>query len=200
MDGVEPVDPRLAQQVSFVLEADKLKQVLRRTTLADGSRRENSAEHSWHLALAALVLAEHASEPVDLARVVWMLVVHDLVEIDAGDTFAYDKEERASQAERERRAADRLFALLPDDQAADLRALWDEFERQQTPDARFAAAVDRIQPVLLNYASGGVAWREHGVSAEQVRERNRHVGEAAPELWALIAAVIDEARHRGWLG
>ena len=127
----------------------------RRTTIVGGGRRENSAEHSWHLALFALVLAEHADEPVDVARVVTMLLLHDLVEVDAGDTFIYDEDGLASKAEREAAAADRLFGLLPDDQGTGLRALWEEFEARQTPDARFAAALDRLQPVLLNDANDG---------------------------------------------
>jgi putative hydrolases of HD superfamily len=193
------VEQRLGAQVSFMLEADRLKSVLRRTTLADGSRRENSAEHSWHLALAALVLAEHTREPIDLARVLSMLVVHDLVEIDAGDTFAYDEAGRADQAQRERLAAERIFALLPDDQAGSLRGLWEEFDRRETADARFAAAVDRLQPVLLNLASGGIAWRENAIRGQQVRERNRHVADGAPALWDLVQETVDEAVERGWL-
>lgn len=190
---------RIDDQVAFLLEADRLKSVLRRTTLADGSRRENSAEHSWHLALFAIALHEHAEGDVDLLRVLKMLVLHDLVEIDAGDTFAYDEVGRADQQERERRAADRIFGFLPTDQEMELRALWDEFDLRETDDARFAAAVDRLQPVLLNLASDGDTWLEHGIHAEQVRERNAHVADGAPALWGLVQDSIETAVDNGWL-
>ncbi len=195
----EAAADRLADQLAFLLEADRLKHVLRRTTIADGSRRENSAEHSWHLALFAAVLAEHAAEPVDVSRAIRMLLIHDVVEIDAGDTFAYDDAARVTKQSREQDAADRLFALLPDDQAAEWRALWDEFEAGRTPDARFAAAIDRLQPILLNHASGGVAWREHGIRAGQVRARNRRTRQAAPALWDHAQQVIDAAVADGHL-
>lgn len=190
---------RLDEQIAFLLEADRLKGVLRRSKLADASRRENSAEHSWHLALFAAILVEHAAEEVDLLRVVRMLLVHDLVEIDAGDTFAYDAEATETKIQRERRAADRLFALLPEDQAEEWRALWDEFEARETTDARFAAAVDRLQPVLLNHASGGASWVEHGISADQVIAFNRHIEEGAPLLWDHAKRVIADATEAGHL-
>lgn len=190
---------RLGRQLAFVLEIDRLKTILRQTAIADGSRRENSGEHSWHLAMMALVLAEHSPEPVVLERVLGMLLVHDIVEIDAGDTFAYDTTGNLDKLEREERAAERIFGLLPDDQAAEIRVLWDEFEVRETPEARFAAALDRLQPILLNMATEGRAWREHGVTAEMVLERNRHVAEGAPALWEHIRGLVDEAVGRGWL-
>ena len=190
---------RLEAQLGFLLEADRLKTVLRRNPLTDGSRRENTAEHSWHLALFACVLAEHAAEPVHLDRVIRMLLVHDLVEVDAGDTFAYDPAAHADKAEREHRAADRIFALLPDEQARDYRALWDEFEARATLEARFAFAVDRLQPILMNAAAEGLAWQEHGVHADQVRDYNRHIHDGAPELWRHAQRVIDDAVARGVL-
>ncbi len=150
---------RLAQQMAFIIEIDRLKTVLRRTLIADGSRHENSAEHSWHLALAAMVLAEHSDEPVALLRVLQMLLVHDIVEIDAGDTFYYDDAGRQDKAEREQRAADHLFGLLPDDQAAELHALWTEFEARQTAEARFANALDRLMPLIHNTLNDGHTWR-----------------------------------------
>lgn len=192
-------DERLGRQIEFVLECDRAKAVLRRNPLSDGSRRENDAEHSWHLALMALVLAEHADEPVDVGRVVRMLLVHDLVEIDAGDTFVYDDAAHADKEDRERRAADRIFGLLPDDQGAELRQLWEEFEARETPEARFAGAVDRLSPLLLNRASGGGAWREHGVRAEQVLELNARIGEAAPGLWEYAKGLIHDAVDEGLL-
>lgn len=190
---------RLQQQLRFVLEADRLKTVLRQTFLADASRQENSAEHSWHLALMAFLLAEHVGEEMDIGRVALMLLLHDLVEIEAGDTFAYDAEASLDKAVREREAADRIFGLLPDDQAASFRMLWEEFEHRTTPEARFANALDRLQPVLLNFHSGGEGWRRWDVNAEQVLERNRPIGDASPSLWHHARGLIHEARQRGWL-
>jgi len=189
--------PRLAAQIHFILEIDKLKSVLRRTSILEGSRRENSAEHSWHLAMMALLLAEYGPPDLDLTRVLKMVLVHDLVEIDAGDTFCYDETGRADQNERERRAADRLFALLPPDLGVELRTLWEEFDSRATPDARFAAALDRLQPVLLNYTSGGGTWREHRVTRDQVVERNQPMGDGAPELWEYARSLIEDAAARG---
>ena len=162
------------------MEADRLKQVERQTAIIGGSRRENTAEHSWHLGLFALVLAEHADEPVDLARVVAMVLVHDLVEIDAGDTFAYDETGYETKAAREQAAADRLFGLLPDGQGGQLRALWEEHEAGDTADARFANALDRLQPVLLNHAAGTDApWVRHGITYEQIVRRNAVIADGS---------------------
>jgi putative hydrolase of HD superfamily len=197
--GMPDVD-RLARQLAFVLELDRLKTVLRRTLLTDRSRHENSAEHSWHIALMAVVLAEHSDEAVDVARVVKMLLVHDVVEIDAGDTYVYDVEATLGKAEREERAAERLFGLLPEDQAADVRALWDEFETRATPEARFAHAIDRLQPLLHNFATEGQAWRHHGVTADRVESVNRHMAEGSDRLWQHARQLIAEAVERGYLG
>jgi putative hydrolases of HD superfamily len=191
--------PQLADRVRFVFELDRLKQVLRRTVVTDGSRRENSAEHSWHLAMMALVLSDAADEPVDPLRVALLVLVHDIVEIDAGDTFVYDTDGNATKAERERAAAERIFGLLPSGQAEELRAHWAEFEHGTSADARFARALDRLQPLLLNYASAGQAWREHDITADRVREVNSTIGEGSQELWALAQRVIDDAVARGWL-
>jgi putative hydrolase of HD superfamily len=191
---------RVEKQIEFAREIDRLKRVERRTLLADGSRLENSAEHSWHIALLAVLLVEHAKDrEIDLLRVVRMLLVHDLVEIDAGDTYCYDEEGRRGQADRERRAAERIFGLLPEDQAAALRAAWEEFDRGETPEARFAAALDRVQPVLLNHSSGGKSWVEHGIRRDQVLERIRPAKEGAPALWKVAAELLDDAVERGWL-
>jgi putative hydrolase of HD superfamily len=197
----EPEGPnaRLDAQIRFVVEIDKVKHVLRQTDLMDGSRRENDAEHSWHLAVMALLLAEHAAGDVDPARVVRMVLIHDLVEIDAGDTFCYDEEGAKDKAEREQAAADRIFAMLPDDQAADFRALWDEFEARETPDAKFAASLDRLQPLLHNYHTQGAAWRRHGIVRSQVVSRNRHIAEGAPALWEYARRLIDDAVAKGYL-
>ncbi|MCB0998366.1 MAG: HD domain-containing protein [Acidimicrobiales bacterium] len=179
--------------IAFFMELDRLKGVERRNRLADGSRRENTAEHSWHLGMAALVFAGHATEPVDVARAVAMALAHDIVEIDAGDTFAYDQGEHlASKVEREQAAADRLFGLLPEAAARHLRELWDEYERGDTPEARYVMAIDRMAPMLLNLAEGGTTWREHGITRERVVERNApHVEPVLPGVWARARAALD---------
>lgn len=181
---------RLTRQAAFLTETDKLKQILRRTLLADGSRRENTAEHSWHIALTAMVLREYAAEPIDFALVMEMLAVHDLVEIDADDTFAYDAEGNRTRAEREARAADRLFGMLPADVGDRLRALWEEFESHRTAEARFANAVDRFQPFLQNLATNGGTWRIHHPTREQVLERMDPVRTALPALWPFVRDAI----------
>jgi putative hydrolase of HD superfamily len=190
---------RLAQQLAFLLEIDRLKLINRQTLIADGSRRENDAEHSWHLAVMASLLAEYAPPGVDIARVTRMLLVHDIVEIDAGDTYCYDQAACQTQRQREEAAADRIFALLPGDQGREMRKLWEEFESRATPESRFAAALDRIQPVLLNYHTQGRAWLEHGVTRAQVIERNRHIEAGAPRLWAYVAQLIEDAVTKGYL-
>jgi putative hydrolases of HD superfamily len=191
---------RLSQQIRFLVEVDKLKHILRQTWLMDQSRRENDAEHSWHVSLLAVLLVEHATEPeLDLLRVVKMLLVHDLVEIDAGDTFVYDEIGARDKPEREARAAQRIFGLLPPDQALAIRALWEEFEARQTSEARYAAALDRFQPILHNYFTEGKAWRQHGITSQQVLARNRHMAEGAPVLWEHIQALVREAVQKGYL-
>ena len=188
---------RLQRQLAFLVEADRLKGILRQTTLCDASRAENSAEHSWHLALMAAVLAEHAPPGTDVARAMRMALVHDLVEIDAGDTFAYDPAANAGKAEREQRAATRVFGLLPPEQAAELRALWEEFEAQATPEARFANAIDRLQPLLNNHHSGGGSWKAHGVSRDQVLRRMAPIEAAMPGAWPFVLAIVQQNCERG---
>ena len=191
---------RLESQVRFILEVDKLKEVFRQTICTGSRRPENDAEHSWHLCLAVLVLAEHANEPrLDVLKVLKMLILHDLVEIDAGDTFAYDAARMAGQHEREALAADRIFGLLPADQCADFRALWDEFEERKTAESKFAAAIDRFQPVLLNCSTEGAAWKRHGVTADRVRARNSQIAEGSAAVWEKAAAMIQEAVDEGHL-
>jgi len=191
---------RLTRQLEFVLEVEKLKQVFRQTVLPGDERRENDAEHSWHLGLMAVLLVEHALEPeVDLLRVVKMVLSHDLVEIDAGDTFAYDEVGNIGKVEREAVAAERIFSLLPEEQKGELRMLWDEFEARETPEARYAAALDRLQPLMLNFQTEGAAWRRHGVTRAQVLARNRHIEEGSPALWKYAEELIDEAVRRGYL-
>jgi putative hydrolase of HD superfamily len=193
------VESRLERQVAFLLELDKAKHVLRRNHLVDGSRLENDAEHMWHLAVMAIVLEEYATEPVDLGRVLRMVLLHDVVEIDAGDTFVYDDNARIAAQEGERSAAERIFGLLPVDQAIELRALWREFEASATPDSRFAAALDRLHSVLLIHANEGRTWADHGVTGGQVLGRNASIGSGAPALWALAQRLIADAVARGYL-
>ena len=190
-------DVRAALQ--FFMEADALKGVERRNWLSDGSRRENTAEHSWHLGIAAMIFAGYATEPVDVGRAVCMALVHDIVEIDAGDTFAYDTTELAdTKRAREEAAADRLFGLLPAALGEHFRELWEEYERGDTPEARYVMAVDRVAPMLLNCAEGGSAWREHGITRSRVIDRNgKHVEPALPGVWAEALARLDAATAAG---
>jgi putative hydrolase of HD superfamily len=190
---------RLTQQIQFIIEIDQLKQVLRQTLLNDGSRRENSAEHSWHLAMMVIVLAEYAPQGVTLLSAIKMVLLHDLVEIDAGDTFCYDVQGNESKAQREAQAALRLFGLLPADQASELRSLWEEFEAQETPTAKFAAALDRIQPLLHNQQNRGGTWLIHGITRDQVMKRMAAVETGAPELWLFVQQVIEECVAAGYL-
>lgn len=192
-------DARLEQQLRFLIEIDRLKQVVRRTLLADGSRYENDAEHSWHLVAYAIVLAEYAPVALDLARVLRMVALHDVVEVDAGDTFLYDDAANADKVDRERRAADRLFGLLPADQATELRAVWEEFEERSTPEAKFAASLDRVQSLMSNFAARGASWRAHGVTADRIMAKNRHIAEGAPRLWDVVQATLADAVAQGWL-
>ena len=184
----------------FVSEIDQLKSVLRQTMLAGPGRRENSAEHSWHLAMMAVVLAEHAPPGTDIGRVTAMVLVHDLVEIDAGDLFLYaDEEQQARQETAERAAADRIFALLPQDQAASLRGLWDEFEERRTPEARFARALDRLQPMLANLKAGGGTWQEHGITADRVLAKVPLIEDGSPSLGRYARDLVDRAVRDGLL-
>ena len=190
---------RLRQQINFVMEIDKLKHIYRQNLVADGSRRENDVEHSWHLAVMALLLQEYTVEPVDITKVMKMVLLHDLVEIDAGDTFCYDAQAGLDKREREEAAADRLYGLLPPDQEEELRALWEEFEARETPEAKFAACLDRLQPLLNNYHTNGGTWRIHDVSNTQVRKRMEPVGESSPTLAAYMEALVEDAIAQGIL-
>ena len=188
---------RLARQIAFLVECDRLKDIVRQTLNAHSGRPENDAEHSWALCLFVMTLAEHSNTPIDVLRVMKMLLIHDIVEIDAGDTFAYDTARLVDQHEREAAAATRLFGLLPDDQAAEFRALWDEFEDRQTADARFAHAIDRCQAMLLNCLSKGVTWSRHNVRLDQIRGRNAPIGEGSAALWTHMSHLLDEAVQAG---
>lgn len=193
------VAPRLAAQIAFIAEIDRLKTVLRLSPLLAADRRENDAEHSWHLALMVLVLAEYANEPIDVERTLKLVLVHDLVEIYAGDTCLFDDEAKKDQAEREQAAADRLFALLPQDQERAFHALWDEFEARETPEARFAKAMDRLQPLLLNFGNRGGTWRTPGVTDAVVRDRTSVIGEGSRELWDYTQKLLELGTRRGWI-
>jgi putative hydrolase of HD superfamily len=192
-------DDRLNRQIAFVSELDRLKQVLRQTTLMDGSRRENSAEHSWHLALMAATLAEYADRPVDVGRVIEMVLLHDVVEIDAGDTFCYDAQGVLDQAARERQAADRLFGMLPADQAGAAREAWEEFEARETMEARFAVALDRLQPLLQNLRTEGGTWAQHGITLTQVTARMAPVTDASARLGEYVRDALASAVARGYI-
>ena len=193
------MNERLKKQLDFMLELDKMKNIYRQTYVLHEDRKENDAEHSWHLAILAFMLEEYAAEPIDTLKVIKMVLLHDVVEIDAGDTYLYDEEGYKSKAEREEKAAQRIFGLLPDDQRDEYYALWREFEDDITYESRFASILDRMQPLLLNYTKGGIAWKEHGVHKEQVLSRNRPYFDASHELAEVIESVIEDAAAKGWL-
>jgi putative hydrolase of HD superfamily len=190
----------LEKQIAFLVEIDKMKHVLRRTITIDRDRNENDAEHSWHLAIMAVLLSEHAdSQGIDLMHVVRMVLVHDLVEIDAGDTYCYDEAAQEAKLDREAKASERIFSMLPPDQAAELRSLWDEFEDRKTPESRFAAALDRLQPLLLNFHTGGRTWKQHGVVRRQVMSRIKPIRDSSETLWEYASSLVEEAVKRGLL-
>lgn len=174
---------RLDRQFAFFREIDREKFIERQTLLTDGRRRENDAEHAWHMAVMAILLSEYSNEEIDVLRAVSMILIHDVVEIDAGDTYAYDEVGKTTQREREEAAADRLFAILPEDQGEKLRELWEEFEARSTPEARFARVMDNLQPMMLNAASDGKAWSDHKIALSQVLKRNERTAEGSKVLW-----------------
>lgn len=196
---VECGNKHLNQQLKFVAEIDKMTQIFRRTMLIDGSRRENDAEHSWHIAVMALLFSDYVKEKPDLGRVVKMLVVHDLVEIYAGDTFAFDVEANKSKEENEIAAADKLFSQLPEEQGKEIRSLWEEFDEMKTPDSIYANCMDRVQPFLHNTLTTGATWVEGGVAKSQVEKRLAVVKENMPELWNWLEINITEAIKKGWI-
>ena len=188
---------RLEQQMEFIIEIDKLKNILRQNYIADGSRRESDTDHSWHIAVMCFILAEHANEEINVEKTMKMLLIHDLVEIDAGDTYAYDKEANGDKREREVRAADRIFNLLPEDQAEKMRNLWEEFEEGKTPEAKFANTLDKVQPAMLNDRAGGKSWEEHGVEYSQVLERNKDTAAGSQILWDYTEEILNENVRNG---
>jgi putative hydrolase of HD superfamily len=188
----ESIPQRLRQQLDFILEIDRLKSVLRRSYLVGADRKENSAEHSWHLAVAAMVLSEHAKDKIDLGRVIRLVMVHDLVEIDAGDTFIYDDTANLDKAAREQAAANRIFGLLPEEQATKFMGFWREFEDRKSPEAKFAFALDRLMPILHNVFTGGRSWKEHGIRQAQALAKNRPIEDGAPALWQAVESLIKQ--------
>lgn len=190
---------RLYKQMAFIIEIDKLKHILRKTRLVDGSRNENDAEHTWHLTMMAMILLEHANhKELNLLRLIKMLMIHDIVEIDAGDTFAYDTKGYEDKREREEQAADRIFGLLPDDQKDECLALWNEFEEKQTDEAKYATSLDRLQPMLFNYLNEGETWRKHGITSERVLSYNQHIAEGSEALWDFAKDLIQRAVEKGY--
>ena len=191
------MDERLKQQLEFVLEIDKEKNIFRQTHLSGQGRNENDAEHAWHMAIMTLLLSEYANEEIDVLRVLSMLLIHDLVEIDAGDTYAYDAVGGATQHTREEAAAQRIYGLLPEDQGKWLYNLWEEFEAYETPEAKYAHMLDNSQPLFLNNATDGISWVEHGVKKSQIYTRNRRTGEGAPKIWEYMQELIDQHVEKG---
>ena len=190
---------RLEEQLSFLMEIDRQKEVIRQTYLSDGSRKETDAEHAWHLAMMCMVLSEYANEPIDVPRTIMMLLAHDLVEIDAGDTYAYDTEGNATKRQREEKAAERIYGMLPEEQGNTLRMLWEEFEAMETPEAKFANALDKIQPVLLTDRAEGKSWREHQVHKDQIMGRNARTHEGSERLWEYIKEFIEKNVEAGFI-
>lgn len=198
MDTNKSDKERLDKQFAFARELDKEKLIGRQTYLANGERKENDAEHAWHMAIMALILSEYANEEIDVLRTISMILIHDVVEIDAGDTYAYDENGKKSQREREVKAAERLFGMLPKDQAVKFRNLWEEFEAQETKEAKFARTMDNIQPVVLNDASDGRSWIEHGVHLSQILNRNKNTAKGSEVIWNYAKEnFIDENVRKG---
>lgn len=192
------MNDRLKKQIEFMVEVDKLKNIYRQTYVLHEDRTENDAEHSWHLALLAFLLAEHSNQPIDVLRTMKMVLIHDIVEIDAGDTYCYDTEGYKDKAERETKAANRIFGILPDDQRDEFMALWLEFEDNTTAESKFANVLDRIQPLTLNYRKDGISWKKHSVRKEQVVNRNIKTAEGSEILWEYVMEILDDAELKGF--
>lgn len=190
---------KMEKQIAFLMEIDRLKHIYRQTYLLDKSRHDSDVEHSWHFAVMAMVLSEYAKDSVDVCKVMKMALIHDIVEIDAGDVFIYDRKDIGDNYAAEQAAAERIFGLLPADQAQEYIGLWEEFEARKTPEAKFAAAIDRLDPLLHNCYTEGKSWREHGVTADRVLEINSRIGLAAPELWERVRALVLDCVEKGYL-
>ena len=194
---IDYMDERLKKQLDFALEIDKEKNILRQTHLSGHGRNENDAEHAWHMAIMAYLLREYSNEPVDITRVMLMCLIHDVVEIDAGDTYAYDEEGKKTQKAREEAAKERIYSLLPEDQKEELAAIFDEFEESKTPESKFAHAMDNLQPLMLNNSNDGGDWREHGVSAKQIYGRQSRTKEGSEKLYEVTDQIIKKHREKG---
>lgn len=192
-------EARLRKQIDFIVEIDRLKTIYRQSFLLDATRHENDVEHSWHIAMMAMLLSEHSNEGIDLLRAIEMLLIHDIVEIEAGDVFVYDAGANKGKLEREKKAADKLFNILPADQAVEMRALWDEYEGTKTPEAKFAMAMDRLQPILQNYFTKGKSWQAHGVTARQVLEVNARIKNGSEALWQYAQYIVQDSVKKGYL-
>lgn len=190
---------RLKKQIDFILEIDKMKNLYRQTYVLHEERKENDAEHSWHLAIMAFMLSEYSNQSIDVLKIMKMVLIHDIVEIDAGDTYCYDEKGYSTKSEHEEAAAQRIFGLLPEDQRDEYYSLWREFEDSETNEARFAAILDRLQPLMLNYTKKGISWKEHGIYKEQVLNRNKEYFSESDEIAELILSLIDDAAQKGWL-
>lgn len=193
------MDERLKKQMDFISEIDRLKNIYRQTYVLGEDRKENDAEHSWHIAVLAFILSEYSEKTVDVLKTIKMLLIHDIVEIDAGDTYYYDNEGYKTKADREKKAAERIFGILPDDQRDEMLSLWNEFETNETPESKFANVLDHIQPLTLNYRNQGRAWQEHDVNKNQVIERNQYMQEGSQTLWNYVNEIVNEAQKNGWL-
>lgn len=190
---------RFEQQLKFIMELDQEKNIFRQTHLSGGGRRENDAEHAWHMAIMVYLLSEYANEPIDVAKTMLMLLIHDVVEIDAGDTYAYDAEAKKTEKMREAAAAKRIFGLLPEDQGNALRSLWEEFEAYETPEARFAHVMDNFQPLLLNDSNGGMDWKMHGIQRSQTEQRNEKTASGSEAIWEYMKTILDKNVAKGSL-
>jgi putative hydrolases of HD superfamily len=194
---MKPLTERLESQIQFLIEIDKIKHIFRKTKLFNKSRFENDAEHAWHLGLMAMVLAEYSNEQIDISKVIKMVLIHDIVEIDAGDTIVYDTEMRALAQEKEKIAAERLFGMLPEDQKKTFIELWEEFEEKKSAEAKFAAAIDRFEPILQNYLTDYYAWKAHGISLNQLYEKNEHIKDGSKVIWETVQKIFMEAKESG---
>lgn len=194
---MKSISKRLESQIQFLIEIDKIKQIFRKTKLFNKSRFENDAEHAWHLALIALVLEEYSNEPVDISKVIKMVLIHDIVEIDAGDTIVYDTQMRALAQEKENMAAERIFGILPEDQKKEFIELWREFEEKETPESKFAAAIDRFEPILQNYLTDYYTWKTHGITYTQLHDKNQHIQDGSRVIWDVVEQIFLEAKGKG---
>lgn len=191
------ITERLKKQIEFIIEIDKIKHIFRKSKLFDKSRFENDAEHGWHLAVMALVLADYSNEKIDVSRVIKMVLIHDIVEIDAGDVIVYDTKMRKLSQQKESSAAERIFGILPDDQKKEFMELWEEFEERKTPESKFAAAIDRFEPILQNHLTDYYSWKANDISFEMLHEKNRHIEDGSKVIWDMVEGIFLDAKEKG---